>query len=48
MIVVDSGTMRSPLARTGNLPTGQIALKAEFASALPRSTRCGVNGVPFS
>ena len=48
MIVVDSGTTRAPSASTGNLPTGQIALKAALCSGLPRSTRCGVNGVAFS
>jgi hypothetical protein len=50
MMMLDSGTVRSLASSrsTGNLPIGQIFLKAAADSSLNRSTMTGSNGVPFS
>jgi hypothetical protein len=50
MMMLDSGTVQSFASSrsTGNLPIGQIALKAALDFTSARSTICGSNGVSFS
>ena len=50
MMMLDSGMVRSRMSsrKTGNLPIGHSFNSAARSVSLPRSTKCGVNGVSFS